>query len=78
MNFEKLILSVSEMFNNPDIITEGLTLTYTLPEKNHRQLHEEIFFKNFGGNDQPELTDEYEVTIGGSDGIIVKFIKEKT
>lgn len=74
MNFDSLILSVSAIFNNPDIITEGLTLIYTLPEKKHRQLHEEIYFKRFGNEKQPELTDEYELTIGN---ILVKFIKEQ-
>jgi hypothetical protein len=61
------------MFNNPDIITEGLMLTYFLPEKRHRQLHEEIYFRRFGAEKQPELTDEFELTIGN---IIIKFVKE--
>jgi hypothetical protein len=74
MSLDEIILSVSNMVNNPDIITDNnLVLTYSLPEKKHRQLHEEIFFKRFGVNEKPELSDEYELTIGT---ITVKFIKE--
>jgi len=73
MNFNSLILSVSAMFNNPDILTDGLTLTYSLPEKKHRQLHEEIYFLRFGAEKQPELTEEFELAIGN---IVLKFIKQ--
>lgn len=74
MKFEDLVKSVSEMHNNENIIIEGLTLVYTLPEKKHRQIHEEIFYKNFPPDKAPELTDEFLVEMGN---IIVKFIKQQ-
>jgi hypothetical protein len=74
MKFEDLVKSVSEIHNNENIIIENLTLVYTLPEKKHRQVHEEIFYKNFSTDTTPELTDEFEVTMGD---ITVKFIKQQ-
>lgn len=74
MKFEDLVKSVSEMHNNENIIIENLTLVYTLPEKKHRQVHEEIFYKNFSADQSPVLADEFEVDMGR---ITVKFIKQQ-
>jgi hypothetical protein len=74
MKFEDLVKSVSEMHNNENIIIENLTLIYTLPEKNHRQMHEEIFYKNHSADQNPILADEFEVDMGS---ITVRFIKQQ-
>lgn len=74
MTYDTLIKSISEIINNPDIVKTGLSLTYELPEHEHKELNEELFYKtkSVGINFTP--MDEYEVELGG---ILIKFVKQK-
>jgi hypothetical protein len=72
MTYEKLIETISEIVDNEAIETEGLTLVYSLNEKNHKQMNEHLFYKSNPSNEKFEPTDEFEVELGG---IIIKFIK---
>lgn len=73
MKYEDLIETISEMVENTKIYKTGLTLAYTLSEKNHRQMNEQLFYKSNPLTAKFEASDEFEVEIGG---VIVKFIKE--
>lgn len=73
MNYENLIETVSLIVENEGIHKEGLTLTYTLNEKNHKQMNEELFYKSNTSDVQFKASDEFEVELGG---IIIKFIKK--
>ena len=75
MTYDELVKTVSEIHNNSDIITKGLTLVYSLSEKNHRQMNEEVFYKINPPHANPVLTDIFEVQIGE---ILVKFVKNKS
>ena len=72
MKYEELIDMISEIINNPKIKTEGLSLTYHLPEKEHRKMNEDLFYRTNPINTHLPLSDEFEVQI---DGLLIKFIK---
>ena len=72
MRYEELIETISEIMNNPKIKTNGLFLTYYLPEKEHRQMNEDLFYRSNPINTYLPLSDEFEVQI---DGLLIKFIK---
>lgn len=74
MKYDQLVESLTEIVNNPNIIKTGLSLTYSLPEKNHKQMNEEFFYKVHSLPAVPVLSDVFEVQIGG---IVVKFIKDE-
>ncbi len=74
MKYDQLVESLTEIVNNPNIIKTGLSLTYSLPEKNHKQMNEEFFYKVNKLPAVPVLSDVFEVQIGG---IVVKFIKDE-
>lgn len=74
MKYDELVNTVKEMIDNPNIVTAGLTLTYALSEKNHKQMNEELFYKINPPHEIPILTDEFEAQIGS---ILVKFIKNE-
>jgi len=73
MNYDELITTVSAIINNPEINKAGLTLTYELPEKIHRQMNEDFFYKINAANMIPQQSDVFEVEV---EGIIIKFIKK--
>jgi hypothetical protein len=73
MNYDKLISTISEILSNENIYTTGLTLTYELPEKQHKQLNEDLFFRLNPKAQDFVLTDTFEVEISG---ILVKFVKK--
>lgn len=74
MNYDELITTVSAIINNPEISKEGLTLTYELPDKIHRQINEDFFYKINAANMTPVQADVFEVEV---EGIIIKFIKKQ-
>lgn len=73
MNYEKLIKTVSEIIENENIEKVGLVLNYELPEKTHKQMNEDLFFRINGNNGVFTPTDTFEVEI---DGILIKFTKK--
>jgi hypothetical protein len=73
MTYDKLIETVSELVNNPNIIKDGLILTYELPEQQHIKINEELFFKINPINNGFTPTDIFEVDIAG---ILIKFVKK--
>lgn len=73
MDYEKLIETVSTIVEDEKIYKVGLTLTYELNKKNHKQFNEELFSKS-KSEGKLEYSDEYLVEIGG---ITIKFVKPK-
>jgi hypothetical protein len=73
MDYNKLIKTVSEIFENENIQKNGLILTYQLTPKNHKAMTEELFYKSNPPSATCVYTDEFEVEIGG---ILVKFVKK--
>ncbi len=73
MKYEELINTISIISENDMIYKKGLTLTYSLSEKNHRQMNQHLFVKSNPVDTSFIPSDEFEVELGG---IIVKFVKE--
>jgi len=73
MTYDELIETISLIVENEKIQKNGLTLTYELNERNHKTLHEQLFYKS----NPPDATfipvNEFDVELGG---ILVKFVKE--
>lgn len=72
MTYEQLIETISEILNNPKIKKDGLSLTYELPDKIHRQMNEDLFYKSNPINTYLPVSDVFEVQL---DGLLIKFIK---
>ena len=73
MNYEKLITTISEVIENEKIEKVGLVLHYELPEKTHRQMNEDLFFRMKSTDEKFLPTDVFEVEI---DGIVIRFTKK--
>ena len=73
MDYNKLIKTVSEIFENENIDKNGLSLVYELNHKNHKAMTEQLFYKSNPLTAQCVYTDEFEVEIAG---ILVKFTKK--
>jgi len=73
MRYQELIETISEIYNNENIIKDGLVLVYYLDEKNHKKTTEELFYKSNPMTEPCIYTDEFEVELGG---ILVRFIKK--
>ena len=73
MRYEELINTVSEILNNDNIKSDGLTLVYELPEKRHKEMDEHLFYKSNPEGKGFEHRDLIEVEIGG---VLVRFIKK--
>ena len=73
MDYNKLIETVSAIFENENIEKKGLTLVYELNPKNHKAMTEQLFYKSNSPTAICTYTDEFEVEI---DGMLVKFIKK--
>ncbi len=73
MDYNKLIKTVSEIFENENIEKNGLSLTYELNPKNHKAMTEQLFYKSNPPSVKCAYTDEFEVEF---DGILVRFIKK--
>lgn len=73
MDYNKLIETVSAIFENENIEKKGLSLSYELNPKNHKAMTEQLFYKSNPITDQCIYTDEFEVEIAG---ILVKFTKK--
>jgi len=74
MDYQKLINTLTEIYNNENIEKNGLTLVYELSPREHKGMTEELFYKSNPSTEQCVYTDEFEVEI---EGIIVKFIKKQ-
>lgn len=72
MNYESLLLTISEIIQNDKITKTGLCLTYSLNESEHRKLNEELLVNS--NRELLDFTDIFEVEI---DGLLVKFIKNE-
>lgn len=66
MNYDNLIKTVSTIVENPDIDKKGLSLTYTLPEKEFLALNEKVYFTThpYAAVFEP-TSDEFEIILGG-------------
>ncbi len=73
MNYEDLIETVSIIVENPKIHKDGLTLVYTLNDKNYKQMNEHLFYKSNPPSIKFIPSDILEVELGG---ILVKLVKE--
>ena len=73
MDYNTLIKTVSEIFENENIEKKGLTLIYELNPKNHKAMTEQLFYKSNPPSAICTYTDEFEVEI---DGMLVKFVKK--
>lgn len=73
MDYNKLIATVSEIYENENIEKNGLILIYELDERNHKAMGEQLFYKSNPSTANYIHTEEYEVEIAG---ILVKFIKK--
>jgi len=71
MTYEKLIRTVSEIVDNPDIEKNGLVLVYELPESIHNKMNEELFYKLKQGVIFVPA-DVFEIEI---EGILIRFKK---
>lgn len=74
MNYEKIITTIREIYNNKDIEKNGLTLVYELDDKKYKTMTEEFFYKSNPSTATCIYTDEFEIELGS---IIVKFIKKQ-
>ena len=73
MDYNKLITTVSEIYENEKIEKKGLTLLYELEPRNHKAMTEQLFYKSNPPSAVCIYTDEFEVEIAG---ILVKFVKK--
>jgi hypothetical protein len=66
MTYDNLIKTVSTIVENPDIDKKGLSLTYTLPEKEFLVLNEKVYFVThpYAAVFEP-TSDEFEIILGG-------------
>lgn len=66
MNYDNLIKTISIIVENPDIDKKGLSLTYTLPEKEFLTLNERVYFAThpYASAFEPTLED-FEIILGG-------------
>lgn len=73
MTYNKLIEIVSEIYNNENILKNGLILEYTLPEREYRELEEYFYYQE---NNTPLAqiihVPQFEVEIGE---ILVRLIR---
>ena len=74
MNYEKLINTIREIILNDSIEKNNLTLVYELPEKLHRQMNEDIFYRLKDKDDAIIVSNTFEVEI---EGILIKFNKKE-
>lgn len=75
MTYNILIETLTEIVNNEKINKTGLSLIYTLPEEQHKKMHEDLFYRKKEQSDDEFIPfDEFDVEL---EGIIVKFIKSK-
>ena len=73
MDYNKLIETVSAIFENENIEKKGLSLSYELNPKNHKAMTEQLFYKSNSPTDKCVYTDIFEVEIAG---ILIKFTKK--
>jgi hypothetical protein len=72
MTYQELIETVSFMVENPKIQKKGLTMLYELPEAEHNQINQELFYKANPYSTKFVPESEFEAMLGG---ILVKFKK---
>lgn len=75
MTYDKIIETVSEIVNNDNIMTKGLTLIYELEPRLHKQVDEELYIRIHGHLNNFEHQEIIEIEVSGT---LVKFIKEGT
>lgn len=72
LTYNKLVRTVSEIVNNDEIVKDGLTLHYSIPEDNHQKLDEGLYYMSNPNGKDFEHTDIIEVVLGGIEIIIKK------
>ena len=73
MTYDKLIETVSEIYNNDNILKEGLVVEYNLPEPEYKAIEEYFYYKyNNAPLTQIVHIPQFEVEIGG---ILVRFTR---
>lgn len=75
MRYDTLIETLSEIVGNEKIHKDGMTILYELPEEDHKQMDEHLFYKSNDRDANFEHRDIVEIEV---EGIIVKFVKEGT
>ena len=73
MDYNKLIETISEIVNNEKILKTNLTLVYELPEKLHKQMDEELYYKTKNDASDFEHKDEIELEVSN---LKIKLIKK--
>ena len=73
MNYQKLITTISEVYNNENIEKDGLVLVYYLDEKQHKGMTETLFYKSNPVTEPCVYENEFEVELGG---VLVRFVKK--
>jgi len=73
MDYNKLIETISEIVTNEKILKTNLTLVYELPEKLHKQMDEELFYKTKNDASDFEHKDEIELEVSN---LKIKLIKK--
>lgn len=74
MNYDSLILTVSQIVENENINKNGLSLMYTLEERAFNDINLDLFQRSNQVFTDFKPSDEFEVVIGG---ILVKIVKKQ-
>jgi hypothetical protein len=74
MNYDNLILTISQIVENENINKNGLSLQYNLEERVFNDINLDLFQRSNQVFTDFKPTDEFEVVIGG---ILVKIIKKQ-
>ena len=74
MRYEDIIKTVSEIAENENIYTEGLTLVYELDEDRHMKMDEHLYYK---GNPDGIDFKPREIIEVISSGILIKIIRKE-
>mgnify|MGYP003396719631 CR=1 FL=1 len=74
MNYDKLILTISQIVENENINKNGLSLQYNLEERAFNDINLDLFQRSNQVFTDFKPSDEFEVVIGG---ILVKITKKQ-
>ena len=74
MTYDKLLETAGEILTNNKIYTTGLRLVYELSPKKHKQMNEDLFYKQNTPDKIFVATEDFEVNI---EGLVISFIYKK-
>jgi hypothetical protein len=64
LSYSKIVEIAKELIDNENIPTEGLTITYSIPQKLHRKLDEDLFYRINDKKTEFEPSDVIEIEVG--------------